>query len=178
MVLCEAPRNVANYPWESIMRIACAMIAAVLALTAAPASAEEVSDYDRFQLWNKCRPMELIVAKLTDDASDIGLTKNAITVAVRSRLRSARLYSTDDHEAQNSSLYVSVHVVGAAFNIGADYSKVVTDTMIELSYSSPTWVARGFTGTHGRRADYVLSSVSEMIDQFIDEYLRVNEAAC
>ena len=67
-------------------------IAAALLLTTASASADEVSDYDRFQLWNECHPMRLLVEDLPDGATAIDLTKDAIEIATRSRLRAARLY--------------------------------------------------------------------------------------
>ena len=36
----------------------------------------------------------------------------------------------------------------------------------------------GATGTHGGDAGYVLQTLSEFVDTFVVEYLRVNEAAC
>ena len=69
------------------------LLAAALLLSA-PAWAEEVTDYDRFRLWNDCGPMKLVVENLPKAAADIGLTREAITTAVRSRLRAAHLYST------------------------------------------------------------------------------------
>ena len=36
----------------------------------------------------------------------------------------------------------------------------------------------GSYGTHGGDADYILQAVSERLDRFILEYLRVNETAC
>ncbi len=93
------------------MRVASIMIAAALALTTAPASAEEVSDYDRFQLWQYCLPTDLVIEGLHKDAADIGLTKESITIAVRSRLRAARLYEAD---APFTYVYVNVAVVGRA----------------------------------------------------------------
>ena len=102
------------------MRIACAMIAAVLALTATPPSAEEVSDFDRFQLWHYCLPTDLVVEGLPKDAANIGLTKKAITIAVRSRLRAARLYEA---EAPFTYLYVNVAVLSRAYSIDIAYNK-------------------------------------------------------
>lgn len=61
-------------------------IAAVLLLVVAPTSA----DTERAELWNDCESMGLI-ADLRVDSTDIGLTEEAIEVAVRSRLRAARL---------------------------------------------------------------------------------------
>ena len=36
----------------------------------------------------------------------------------------------------------------------------------------------GSTGTHGDNASYILSSASQHVDKFIDEYLRVSADAC
>ena len=154
-----------------------AIAAAGLFLAASSTTAEEVSSYDRFQLWNDCRPMDLVVEEMTDDAADIGLTENAITVAVRSRLRAGRLYSDDYDESAWSYLLVSVTVISNAFGIDVRYHKIVTDAATEFIYSSPTWEGGG-VGTHGQSPDYIVSSVSQNIDQFIDEYLRVNADAC
>lgn len=34
------------------------------------------------------------------------------------------------------------------------------------------------TGSHNGKTTFILSQVSQQIDVFIDEYLRVNEDAC
>ena len=161
------------------VRIAVVIASAVVGLffSAASAIAEEVSDFDRFQLWNNCRPMELFVGKLTDDATDIGLTHSAITVAVRSRLRAARLYSDDTYEAAWSFLYVDAHVFRSAFGIDLSYNKYMTDAATKLFFRTEAWNISS-TGTHGQSPDYIVSSVSQYTDQFIDEYLRVNADAC
>ena len=33
-------------------------------------------------------------------------------------------------------------------------------------------------GAHGQNANFIVSSLSELLDKFLAEYLRVNEAAC
>ena len=144
---------------------------------AASASADVVSDYDRFQLWNECRPMSLVVEDLSDDATAIDLTEDAIKIAVRSRLRAARLYSEDGGEAAWADLYINALVVGPAFSIGIYYYKFVWDIATKLEFQTPTW-RRGSTGTHGVDSNYILSSVAQDADAFIDEYLRVNADAC
>ena len=153
------------------------LLATTLLLTAASASAGEVSDNDRFQLWNDCKPMQLVVEGLANDATAIGLAKEAIEVAVRSRLRAARLYSEDSAEGAWSYLYVNVGVVGRAFGVYIKYRMMVRDTATELEYMTTTWNI-GTTGTHGRDSSYILATVAENADKFIDEYLRVNEDAC
>ena len=150
----------------------------ILCLAAVSASAGEVSDQDRFQIWNGCRAMRLVVENLPDDATAIGLTKDSIEVAVRSRLRAARLYTEDNDEAAWSYLYARVNVVGPAFGISIEYWKVVRDLLATgLDNRARTWDV-GSTGTHTQNPNYILSSVAEDADKFIDEYLRVNADAC
>ena len=149
-------------------------VALAFVLAAPSSAAEKVSQADRFGLWNDCRTMGLVVEDLPKSATEIGLTKEAVTVAVRSRLRAARLYRAD---AGVPFLPVTVNVVGSAFGISVAYLKWVKDRASGISSGATTWT-RGSTGTHGRDASYILSSVSQKVDKFIDEYLRVNEAAC
>ena len=157
------------------MPMKCRVILPFIAMLilAVPARAENVTGYDRFQLWNDCQPMRLVVEGLDKDTTDIGLTKDAITVAVRSRLRAARLYTAET----DPRLYVRVQVVDTAFYTSVEYGKRVADSASGGSTVVTTWGARSI-GTHSRNASYILSPVSENVDKFIDEYLRVNEDAC
>lgn len=148
-------------------------LAAVALFLAAPASAEEVSDIDRFRLWSACQPMHLVVGSLHQDAADIGLAKDAIETAVRSRLRGARLYDNGGLEF----LAANVTVGRQAFSVLIGYYKGVTDLASGQIYPAETW-STGSTGTHGGDAGYVLSAVSRGADKFVDEYLRVNAESC
>ncbi len=151
------------------------LLAAALSLCpAAPSPAGDVTDLDRFQLWNDCRPMYLVVETLDRDADDIGLTREAIGTAARSRLRAARLY---DGDAVAPYLYVNVNVSRSTFGLSVEYNKWMSDPASGESGAASTW-DRGAIGTHGGDAGYILSSVSQIMDIFIDEYLRVNEDAC
>lgn len=134
---------------------------------------QEVTGFDRFKLWNSCGPMSLLVESLPEDATNIGLTKEAIVTSVRSRLRAARLYVS----GVTPYIYVNVNVVGRAFGIGIGYNKWVFDPASNEEGMATVWTI-GSTGTHGRNSNYIVSSVSQHIDKFIDEYFRVNEEAC
>ena len=150
-----------------------------LLLTSTSALSAEVDDYDRFRLWNECRPMQLVVEDYGNDAGagTIDLANSALEVAMRSRLRAARLYTENNKEAGWSYLYINVNVVGRAFHTRTSYRKVVRDDATGLEYNTITWDL-GFTGTHGGDSGFVLSSLSQHADEFIDEYLRVNADAC
>ena len=61
-----------------------------LVAVAAPGQDSETT-LNRFQLFNNCEPMRLVVEDLSDDAKEIGLTTERLVVAAESRLRGARL---------------------------------------------------------------------------------------
>lgn len=50
-------------------------------------------------------------------------------------------------------------------------------SILARSGFATTWKT-GTTGTHGFDAGYVRDVVARHLDEFIDEYLRVNENAC
>ena len=153
-------------------------LAAALWLAAPSASGQDSVDrrIERFDLFNACRPMRLVVESLHAAAKDIGLTKERLRVAAESRLRAARMY-TDSHDAADFSyLYVKVGVTKRAFDIDVSYSKWLSDEF-GRSGRAKTW-ERGSFGTHGGDASRLVFQVSEHLDEFIAAYLRINEASC
>ena len=142
--------------------------------------AQEVSDYDKFQLWNNCAEIRLVVEHLPPEAAEFNLRKEDIETAVRSRLRGARIYTEnwfDDNGSWIPYLYVMVNTVGFAFSTNAGLRKRVSDPVSGQFGFAETW-QRGLVGMHSNDASYIISAVSQYTDQFIDEYLRVNAAAC
>ena len=144
---------------------------------------ETFSNVERFKLFNECRPMVLWPI---DVDTESGLTKDRIQALVESRLRAARLYL--DHEAPNypavveqnrplAYLGVSVKATKNAFSVAVNYNKRVYDPVSDVSATTKTSTESIF-GTHFGDGDFVLQGLSEQIDKFVLEYLRVNEAAC
>ena len=164
---------------------AIALAAVVLSVAGASARANNLDDAiesiveeaesDRFQLWNSCRPVTLSVQGIAKDkdAAKIGLKQETVVIAARSKLRIARLYA----DRAIAALIVDVTVVGAAFHIGVDYWKPVKDVASGLQRRAGTWGAYQ-VGTHGDNASFIISSVSELIDRFIDSYLGTNDSVC
>ena len=134
------------------------------------------SRLERFELFNACRPMRLLVESLPDAAEGIGLARETPQAAAESRLRAARLYTEDYEKADFSFLYVNVNVVGRAFHISVEYHKTVTDEFGQ-SGGAITWKT-GSTGTHGGNGGYIVSALSQYLDEFLAAYLRVNGSAC
>ena len=58
-----------------------------------------------------------------------------------------------------------------------EFQKRVQDNFSNVYGFTPTWNT-GSMGTHGFSSGYIISSVSEHVDQFITEFLKVNEKAC
>ena len=146
-------------------------------LTASTVQAQAVSDLDRFELFNACRPMRLVVEGLKSDAQAFGLTKERIQLAAESRLRAARLYTDSREKANYALLYININVVVRAFDITVGYQKWVTDLATNSNGPAITWFT-GSTGTHGGDAGFIIQSLSGYLDKFLAEYLRVNESAC
>lgn len=148
-------------------------------------------DLFRFELFNECRPISLVVPPVRDAATAIGLTENRIRNAVEVRLRSASIYRDvrpwvdaiapfdpmNPRSVPAHSIMVVVSVVGPAFDLDVRYRKEFWDSVSETSGYAITWT-NGMTGTHGGDAGYVLRGLSEVVDLFVLDYLRVNESAC
>ena len=167
----------------------------------APAAAEQDSDkerlkkeaykiikeidesIERFKLFNACRPMQLLIEPLPDDAEEINLSWETLQAAAESRLRAARLYreafgqdATLEEHSNAAILSVEIGVVGATSYLGVKFNKRVTDAFGETT-STPTWIAIRY-GTHGGNANSIVSALSQQLDEFLAAYLRVNEPAC
>ena len=153
------------------------LVAASVSLGVAKAEVSE--SYYRFMLFNHCGPIPVMVMGLSKDAEGIGLSQDSLQTALESRLRSARLYkpisSMDD--VLNPHLTLRVGVLNHAFSIDLSYVKWVCHPDTDECGTTPTWSSTAF-GTHSGDGGYIRSAVSEKIDQFLVEYLRVNEESC
>ena len=117
------------------------------------------------------------------EASKIGLTKEGIETAVRSRLRGARIFKDDLDRRRsispppkvNGFLQVSVTLTAASLGMSMRFEKVMTDEASGYVGWTPTGWWRGLLGGHADDGYYVLSAITPEIDGFIDDYLRVNE---
>ena len=153
-------------------------LALALAVLSGHATAQDVSGLDRFRLFNNCEPINLATELTVDNYADadtpaIDLTLDRIRTLAENRLRVARLYDAD----AATWLYVNVNVQGRGFSLSFDYKKLVYDAVSGETNYATTWDV-GVAGTHGEDADFILQGLSEHLDGFILDYLRVNEDAC
>ena len=158
------------------MRRILALLPLVALLATMAVGQDAASGLERFNLFNACRPMRLLIEHLNDDATEIGLTREMLKAAAESRLRAARLYTGGRERSDGAMLYVNINVVGRGYNTSVTYNKVVTDAFATNGLAV-TWDT-GSNGTHGGDAGYIVSSLSQHLDRFLAAYLRVNEPAC
>ena len=170
------------------------------------AAAQELSIElrDRFELFNSCRPLQLdsprfLLADGHETAEAIGLTNEHIRALVEGRLRAARLFSASPSAgfgfpfsgaAGKPVLELSVYLTPADlaaagigdlddFRVLLRFWKYLYDEVSDESRYRTTWeIGRRIYQSHDGDAGSILHRVSQLLDYFIGEYLRVNEAAC
>lgn len=127
---------------------------------------------DTFNLFTGCSGVFISVQVQDREGEIPELTTLSVSRAVRSRLRVARIFDPD------AIPYLDIHVmiVGNAFSVSTQLRQPLTG-FGGIRGVAATWTS-STTGTSGRAAGYVQDVVTRHLDQFIDEYLRVNEDAC
>ncbi len=142
---------------------------------------EAQAHVEMFQLFNECRPIAMLVEYSEEGTSD-GLTTEVGAILLN-RLRAARIFipwaSWLDyyknvwdvpHVSLLAGMVADVHVIQIKLR------KQVLDEQMNKAGSATTWdrVIYGQSDS----ASFIKQQASEVIDEFISEYLRVNEKAC
>ena len=135
---------------------------------------EFMSSQERFELFNKCKPMDVMVQGLASAVTDIGLRRESITAVAESKLRAARLY---DDSLLWPYLYVEVRVLRdtRVFSVSVQYRRLLFNRVTSTGGVVSAW-ERGSFGTGG--ASFILSNLQQHLDEFLAAYLRVNEPHC
>ena len=87
---------------------------------------------DRFELFSGCKPMQLVVEALPDDAAATNFTRVTLRGVAESRLRAARLYTEYPEIADSAFPDVNVNVVGRSHRVSVEYRKSVRDLYGEV----------------------------------------------
>lgn len=139
---------------------------------------DEGESFDRFSLWTACSDVNLRVfwSDLKQDQ------RTRLERIIRSRLRSAGIFGGTENFTPALNVIVEIGYGNTVYyDTGSYLSKWSTDMTTGYQGARRSWTGQGHIGYAGRedRAhDSIAESVRGMIDQFLDEYLRVNELAC
>ncbi len=145
---------------------------------AAPLAAQFPPGGLRFMLYNGCEPIEpLFRFSLGDRGEEIGLTDDRIRTMAMSRLRAARMVASPGSDPA-TQIIITVAVVDLAFAYYMNFYKMLDDPQSGDSALGRTYRIAPVVGTHGNDAGNIMQLLSESLDAFIGEYLRVNEVAC
>ena len=146
-------------------------------VVASAVNAEELKVMD---LWNLCARQEkvdLLVEETPEDAVNAGLTRARILNVAESRLRAARIFGSSEVATQEQDAYLHVEILAFSRNenqlvygINLSFRQILSNFSIARANYGETWRNRSI-GIGG--ADFVMQHVSEKIDSFIREYLRV-----
>ena len=132
------------------------------------------SERERFHLFTGCRHLLPLVT-----VEDEGAFADSVRAAVESRLRGARLYSDDDPRG----LVLRVNVErgdGSTFVIELGLLKPLFDPITGLSSYAHAVLGGGRRyGIYGTgHQGSIREGVADIVDRFINDYLRVNAEAC
>lgn len=117
--------------------------------------------------------VSLLIESLTEDAEKIGLTEERIKTKCELRLRQSGLNPSSDRRFEH--LYVNISVVSQALNIRIDFKRPVLFEVGKKRYRkmASTW-CESITGTHGDNPEFIIQSLNELLDMFLNEYLKAN----
>ena len=152
----------------------------IVSLLLTPIAQAQDSSIKQFELFTNCQPLSVhhigyvSDGGLTDDAKAFGPTIDGIQNTLGSRLRSARLYKEDYYSYP--ALLIKIMVVNDSVYMNLQLRKVVYDEVSEARNAVSTW-SRDVISSGGDSID-IMSSLSGLVDEFLVEYLRENEAAC
>ena len=166
--------------------IATLLLVATVASPLQPRTGPDTELYDK--LYTGCAHVEALVT-VEDQASRLGVAEERrLKVMAESRLRAARLYPSPtpalEITVKAPALDITVQALDGdgtnAYTARVAFVRPMLNPITEGRLWVTTW-KRGSFGYFGDRADpsgSVQANVSDFVDEFILDYLRVNEGSC
>lgn len=131
-----------------------------------------------FKLYNECEPVPTRAGFAVERSPGIDLSEAMLWAAVEHRLRAAGVFTDTPGEGRPLPfLLVDVEVMGPAYYIFIEFAKWMHD----FRSNDRGWVTawrRLRVGLHDDRNDFIVSELLVVLNDFLTEYLRVNESAC
>ena len=152
-----------------VLVVTCVAGLALPALAQAPqfGTGLEVADY---------KTVGYLVEGLSNDEAEMGLNENRLQTRVELRLRQAGLVPALAQTGQLPYLSLEVTVHSQAFAIRLRFMRLVSfsDSGRDYYKNAAVW-STGATGIHAGDPEYIVGSVDQRLDEFLNEYLKVNQ---
>ena len=145
------------------MQIIISAFVALLALQTV-ATAQEREVLARFELFNNCQPIGLLVVA---PESPSAVSRNAVQALFESRLRAARLYNSEYSPRRNPGphLAVGVTVSDAGNMLDVGFREVLSDPASGTTVLTTSWSEVRFGGSD----DKTLPELAKIMDLFLVE---------
>ena len=157
------------------LALAATLPAATADTTSDPARTANNTDSENFRLFNECRPIFVDIGQLTTESRAFGLHKEDLRIAAETRLRVARLLASEDDRG-TSGLFIDAIADPKTYSIEVNHSKPLEDRFGHYGMAVTKSYAR--SGTNSTDTGFIFWGLSELMDEFLLDYLRVNTAAC
>lgn len=143
----------------------------------------EDTGHDMFRFFNACEGMAYHVSVSGESSNGSNFRDSDLDNAIESRLRAARIFH-DSKEAAKSWFNVYVTLAGSAASLQVGFEKpgfvdpYSKHRFLRLQRGVQTWERSWLVQGQVRSGD-VLTQLSKFLDEFIANYLRVNnDSAC
>ena len=128
--------------------------------------------------------LDVSIEFLSDGARKIGLTDERLRTVTELRLRKegiAILERVDKMTLEEMkkflrtpNIYVNASVAGNAFHVDLEiHEQVSLDRDKSIECVATSW-GRGVTGIHTNDPEYIISSLGELLDVFLNDYYKAN----
>jgi hypothetical protein len=140
----------------------------------------EIDRINRLELWvENYRDLGLYVVfdNLDDDKKQLVIPREVLEARVEARLRQAHIRPIPYHQGVDPTLIVIVRVVGGAFSIQVGFYRNVVWTLPNgqtTGWPLDTW-HEDVVGTHGNNRVSVLSKIDDVVNKFLNDYLKANQ---
>ena len=120
--------------------------------------------------------LNVVIEDLGDDERQAGLTKDLIRAKVELQLRRNGISPIAKDEYKPGYLYVWVSTVDHAFHVEVQFKRTVTYSSEGRMYETFTSVwGESYTGTFAGGSSYILQQLANLLDLFINDYLKANQ---
>lgn len=144
----------------------------------------KIEDVEKFMLLTNCAPVHVVLSIKTNE--QVQIDKKSIMNVLESRLRSAGIFfdKKDFGKEETKRVPVPLYVYVRSFRgrtldisiVSISLLKMVQEIHNNLTGMANVWEEHRISPYSSEKD--VSSVLSQLMDKFLTEYLRVNEAAC